>query len=43
MRIDFAENYVDFVDYPNYENINASFPNNKFLSKEPYVLAFTFC
>ena len=43
MRIDFGENYVDFADYPSYENINTNFPNNKFISKEPYVLAFTFC
>jgi len=24
MRIDFAENYVDFADYPDFKNINAS-------------------
>ena len=30
MRIDFAENYVDFADYPDFKNVNASLHNNKF-------------
>ena len=30
MRIDFAENYVDFADYPDFKNINASCQENKF-------------
>ena len=32
MRIDFAENYVDFSDYPDFKNVNANLPNNKFFS-----------
>ena len=40
MRIDFAENYVDFADYPDCKNINANHQDNKFSSNEPYVLAF---
>jgi len=42
MRIDFAEHYVDFADYPDYKNVNASHQTNKFSSNESYVLAFAF-
>lgn len=41
MRIDFENNYVDFYDYPDIKNINASHTHNRFASDD-YVIAFAF-
>jgi len=42
IRVDFQENYIDFSDYPDKKNVNASLFENKFLHNEPYVFAFAF-
>lgn len=41
MRIDFEKNYVDFYDYPEINNINASHNTNTFVADD-YVIAFAF-
>ena len=30
MRIDFAENYVGFADYPDFKNVNVNCQESKF-------------
>jgi len=42
IRVDFEEHYIDFSDYPDKKNVNASLIENKFLNNEPYVFAFAF-
>ncbi|EAR96326.1 hypothetical protein TTHERM_00188950 (macronuclear) [Tetrahymena thermophila SB210] len=41
MRIDIENNYVDFYDYPDIKNINASLDSNRFADGD-YIIAFAF-